>query len=139
MEKCIPATVILLLAFGLSGCATRHASERSGKHLASKAEEVDCDQVIDYKKTQRDPKDFSVGYQAKMIVGEFAKGDTFNIKYQDKLYIPKAARGLVNINADYESTIYWCEGKYIGHPAEKEQPVPPAVEDEQQEPEPANN
>jgi hypothetical protein len=114
MVRCKTAGVILVLSVGLCACANKQAAEPSGTQLASQAKEIDCDKVIDYKMTQREPRDFAVGYQAEMIVGEFARDDTFNVKYQGRLYLPKAARGLVHINAHYQSTVYWCEGNNIG-------------------------
>ncbi|MCP4603662.1 MAG: hypothetical protein GY847_24620 [Proteobacteria bacterium] len=123
MKKSLPISAILLTSIFVCACATKHAGERTGKHLAYKAKEIESDKVLEYQIAVREPKTFTVGYQAKMIVGEFAKDDTFNIKYQGKLYIPKAAQGLVNINADYESKIYWCDGKNIGTPV-AEEPTP---------------
>ncbi len=120
MKQSLHISAILLTAVFFCACATKHAGERTGKHLAYKAKEIDSDRVLEYKISLREPKTFTVGYQAEMIVGEFAKGDTFNVKYHGKLYIPKAAQGLVNINADYKSKIYLCDGKDVGGPVAEE-------------------
>jgi hypothetical protein len=120
MAKYAAASIVLSLSVGLCACATRHAEEPTDTELAYQARDANCYKVIDYKITQREPRNFTVGYQAKMVVGEFAAGDTFYVKYQGRLYIPKAARGLVVIRADYQSTIHWCEGRDIGSPIEED-------------------
>ena len=96
MARGLTASVILFLSLVPCACVSKEAAEPTGTQLASQAKESDWEQVLDYKMIQREPRDFTVGYQAEMIVGEFAKGDTFNLKSQAKLYIPNAARGLVH-------------------------------------------
>ena len=55
-------------------------SSETDTELADQARDADCHKVIDYKIAQREPRNFTVGYQAKTVVGEFAEGDTFYVK-----------------------------------------------------------
>ncbi len=99
--------LLVLIALFANACAAR---TKNGKNLAYRAEEIQSDEILDYSISVREPKEFNIGYRAKMMVHEFAKGDTFNLDYKAELYIPKAANGMVNITADYRAKIYWCEG-----------------------------
>ena len=92
MAKYAAASIVLSLSVGLCACATRHAEEPTDTELAYQARDANCHKVIDYKITQREPRNFTVGYQAKMVVGEFAAGDTFYVKYQGSALSSRATR-----------------------------------------------